>query len=113
MPAQLVQTLLITHNQQAKKHNPTNKTNPKHKNKEEVMQQKQKQQQIKNKDTSILSGYQIYHNYVRPHRALDGKTPAEACGITIEGQTNGKLQFKTQANQKSHNEYYYSKTIFL
>jgi hypothetical protein len=28
--------------------------------------------------------YQLYHNYVRPHEALDGKTPAEACGIKIE-----------------------------
>ena len=26
------------------------------------------------------------HNYVRPHMALEGKTPAEACGITINGE---------------------------
>jgi putative transposase len=37
-------------------------------------------------DSDILKGYQIYHNYVRPHEALDGKTPSEACGITIEGK---------------------------
>ncbi|NDF26904.1 MAG: transposase, partial [Nitrosopumilaceae archaeon] len=24
-------------------------------------------------------------NYVRPHSSLNGKTPAEACGIKIEG----------------------------
>jgi len=35
-------------------------------------------------DTPILSGYQIYHNYARPHQALNGRTPAEACGIRIE-----------------------------
>lgn len=40
---------------------------------------------LKKKDTSILSGYQIYHNYIRPHESLDGKTPAEACGIEIKG----------------------------
>ena len=28
-------------------------------------------------------------NYVRPHMGLDGKTPAEAAGINVEGRTNG------------------------
>jgi hypothetical protein len=41
---------------------------------------------LKNKDTPILSCYQLFHNYIRPHEGLDGKTPAEACGIKIEGQ---------------------------
>ncbi len=41
---------------------------------------------LKNVDTPILKGYQIYHNYVRPHEGLDGKTPAEAAGIEIKGQ---------------------------
>ena len=41
---------------------------------------------LKRKDTPILRGCQIYHNYVRPHEALEGKTPAEACGIKIEGK---------------------------
>ena len=36
-------------------------------------------------DTPIITCYQIYHNYMRPHEGLDGKTPAEACGIQIEG----------------------------
>jgi putative transposase len=41
---------------------------------------------LKKPDTPVIPGYQIYHNYVRPHEALEGKTPAEACGIKIEGQ---------------------------
>lgn len=41
---------------------------------------------LKKADTPILTGYQIYHNYLRPHEGLKGKTPAEACGIAIEGQ---------------------------
>jgi transposase-like protein len=41
---------------------------------------------LKRDDTPILTGYQIYHNYVRPHEALEGKTPAEACGIKVEGK---------------------------
>jgi len=41
---------------------------------------------LKIKETPIISGYQLFHNYIRPHEALDGKTPSEACGITIEGK---------------------------
>ena len=41
---------------------------------------------LKKMDTPILKGYQIFHNYIRPHEALEGKTPSEACGITIEGK---------------------------
>jgi hypothetical protein len=41
---------------------------------------------LKTKDTPILLGYQIFHNYIRQHEGLDGKTPAEACGIEIKGK---------------------------
>ncbi len=41
---------------------------------------------LKKSDTPILTGYQIYHNYLRPHEGLKGKTPAEACGIKVEGK---------------------------
>jgi putative transposase len=41
---------------------------------------------LKTADSAALKGYQIYHNFVRPHEGLDGKTPAEACGITVEGR---------------------------
>ncbi len=40
---------------------------------------------LKKADSPLLTGYQIFHNYIRPHQALRGKTPAEACGITVEG----------------------------
>jgi putative transposase len=40
---------------------------------------------LKRKDTAILKGMQIYHNYIKPHEGLEGKTPAEACGIEIVG----------------------------
>jgi len=42
------------------------------------------------RDTPILKGYQIYHNYIREHEGLEGKTPAEACGITVEGKNKWK-----------------------
>ena len=40
---------------------------------------------LKKMDTPIIKGYQIYHNYIREHDGLEGKTPAEAAGIKIEG----------------------------
>ena len=55
---------------------------------------------LKRKRTPILSGYQIYHNYVRPHEALDGKTPAEACGIKVEGN-NKWLTLIQNASKKN------------
>lgn len=41
---------------------------------------------LKKTNTPILKGYQIFHNYIRPHEGLNGKTPAEACGIKVEGK---------------------------
>lgn len=41
---------------------------------------------LKKKDTPILMGYQIYHNFMRPHEGLNGDTPAERAGIKIEGE---------------------------
>jgi transposase-like protein len=37
-------------------------------------------------DTPILTGIQIFHNYIRPHEALKGETPAEKAGIKIRGK---------------------------
>jgi hypothetical protein len=28
----------------------------------------------------------IFHNYIRPHMALKGKTPAEVAGIEVKGE---------------------------
>ena len=41
---------------------------------------------IKKPDSPLLEGYQIFHNYVRPHMGLDGKTPAELAGIKVKGE---------------------------
>lgn len=41
---------------------------------------------LKIKETPILQGMQVYHNFIRPHEGLDGKTPAEACGIELKGE---------------------------
>jgi putative transposase len=41
---------------------------------------------LKTMDTAILKGVQIYHNFIKPHEGLDGKTPAEAAGIDVKGE---------------------------
>lgn len=41
---------------------------------------------IKKDDSVMFDGYQMYHNYLRPHMGLEEKTPAEKCGIKIEGK---------------------------
>lgn len=40
---------------------------------------------IKKDDSVMFDGYQMFHNYLRPHMGLDGQTPAEKCGIQING----------------------------
>ena len=41
---------------------------------------------LKREDTPILVGMQIFHNYVRPHMGLKGKTPADLAGIQVDGE---------------------------
>lgn len=40
---------------------------------------------LKKDDSPVIGGMQIFHNFIRPHMGLDGKTPAEAAGIKVEG----------------------------
>jgi transposase-like protein len=51
----------------------------------ELRQREKVMRSLKKPDTPILAGYQIYHNYVRPHEALKGRTPSEVAGISITG----------------------------
>lgn len=60
---------------------------------------------LKKSDTPILTGYQLFHNYMRPHIALDGKTQTELCRIEIGGENkwktiieNAKLNLQDQPN---------------
>ena len=37
---------------------------------------------------TIIDGFRIYYNFVRPHLALNGKTPAQKANINIELKDN-------------------------
>jgi len=41
---------------------------------------------VKKPDSPLIEGYQIYHNYVRPHMALENRTPADLAGIAVHGE---------------------------
>ncbi len=56
---------------------------------------------VKRTDSAIIKGYQIYHNFIRPHEALGGKTPAEAAGITIEGENKWQTVIQNAAMEDS------------
>ena len=53
------------------------------------------------KDISpAFKGYQIYHNYLRPHMGLGGLTPAEMAGIEVHGDNKWKTLIQ---NARLHN----------
>ena len=56
---------------------------------------------LEKKDTPILTGYQIFHNYIRPHMALEGRTPAETAGISVRGK-NKWLTIIQNASKKEN-----------
>jgi hypothetical protein len=58
---------------------------------------------LKKEDTPILKGYQLFHNFVRPHKGLEGKTPAEACGIAIEGKSKWLTLIQNASHQPKSN----------
>jgi hypothetical protein len=57
---------------------------------------------LKKSDTAILKGYQIFHNYFREHEGLEGKTPAEAAGIKIDGKNKWITVIQNAAEKKDY-----------
>ena len=57
---------------------------------------------LKIKDTAILQGYPTLSIIILDLTwALDGKTPAEACGITIEGENKWKTLIQNASHQQT------------
>jgi transposase-like protein len=55
---------------------------------------------LKTKNTDVFQGMQIYHNFIREHQAL-GKTPAEACGIKVEGKNKWLTLIQNASKKQS------------
>ena len=52
----------------------------------ELLDREKVMRSLKKADIPIKAGYQIHHNYIRPHTALEGRTPTEVAGIKVEGE---------------------------
>lgn len=55
---------------------------------------------MKSAQSPILGGMKIFHNFVRPHEGLDGRTPAEAAGITVEGSNKWLTLIQNASHSK-------------
>jgi len=43
---------------------------------------------LKKEESDIIEGLRIYYNFIRPHMALNGRTPAEMAGINLQLEQN-------------------------
>jgi len=68
---------------------------------DEIRDREKVTRNLKKIDTPILTGQQIFHNYVRPHMALEGKTPAEVAGIKVEGENKGMIIIQNASRNKA------------
>jgi transposase-like protein len=66
----------------------------------ELRQREKVMRTLKKPNSPILSGYQIYHNYIRPHEALEGETPAEVAGIEVKGHNKWLTIIQNARNSK-------------
>jgi hypothetical protein len=66
---------------------------------DEVRDREKVMRGLKIPSTGVLPVSQIYHNYIRPHEALDNITPAEACDIRKEGQNKWKTIIENALQQ--------------
>jgi hypothetical protein len=73
----------------------------------EIRDREQTMGGLKTVDTPILPGMQFYHNFIRGHESLGGATPAEACGLKVEGSD----KWKTLIQNASKNEASLKQTI--
>ncbi len=58
---------------------------------------------VKKPDSPLIDGYQLFHNYLRPHMGLDGRTPAEAAGIKVEGENKWLTLIQNASHQTKSN----------
>ncbi len=56
---------------------------------------------LKKMDTPIIEGMKAYYNFTKKHPALNGKTPAEAAMITVEGKNKWKTIIQNASLDKN------------
>lgn len=78
--SQHINAIKLTNHSETANNNKMERINGEIRDREKVMRG------LKVKETPILQGMQIFHNFIRPHEGLAGKTPAEVCGIELKGE---------------------------
>jgi hypothetical protein len=58
---------------------------------------------VKKSESPLIKGLQIYHNYVRPHMALGGKTPASVAGIEVLGEDKWQTIIQAAIRRSNNN----------
>ena len=53
----------------------------------------------KREENQVIDGFRIYYNFIRPHQALDGKTPPEMAGLNLNLGENKWLSLIKQSVQ--------------
>jgi transposase-like protein len=68
----------------------------------EIRDREKVMRSLKKIDTPILTGLEIFHNYVRPNEGLDGRTPSEVAGITVEGENKWLTLIQNASKKNGH-----------
>ena len=55
---------------------------------------------MKVETTPIVEGHRLYYNFIKPHMALNGKTPSQEAGITIEGDNKWETLMRKAIHYK-------------
>ena len=67
-----------------------------------VRQREKVMRAMKTEETPIIEGHRLFYNFIKPHMALDGKTPSEKAGIEIEGDNKWLTLMKTAIRYKNY-----------
>jgi transposase-like protein len=70
----------------------------------EVRDREKTMRGLKTANSPIIKGWQIYHNFIRPHEALGGATPAERAGIVVEGPDKWATIIQNAQHQRRNRE---------
>ncbi len=50
--------------------------------------------------TPLAGGERIHYNFVKPHAALEGQTPAERAGVGVKGQNKWLSLLRVSSSRK-------------
>lgn len=55
----------------------------------------------KTMDTPIAEGQRLHYNFVKPHQALEGQTPAEMAGVGVHGENKWLVLLQNSIRNKA------------